>query len=38
MSISCMPPAERTFLKHFWLALSMLASIWVLLGIGTAIT
>jgi hypothetical protein len=38
MLISCIPPAEKTFMKHFWLAMALIASIWALLGIGTAIT
>ena len=38
MSISCITPTEQTFPKHFWLALTMAASIWALLGLATAIT
>ena len=38
MSISCIPHTEQAFPKHFWLALALAASIWALLGLGTAIT
>lgn len=38
MSMSCIPPAEKAFLKHFWLAMTMSATIWALLGLGTAIS
>lgn len=38
MPMSCIPPAEKAFIKHFWLAMALIASIWALLGIGTAIS
>ena len=37
MSIPCIPQATQTFPKNFWLGLTMAASIWALLGLGTAI-
>jgi hypothetical protein len=38
MSFPCIPQVgHQTFPKHFWLGLAMAASIWALLGLGTAI-